>query len=433
MPQVGESVAQVDAGGEAAVLECSLCLKIFYEPVTTACGHTFCRECLARSVDHAAHCPLCRTTLHMDPDTHPVTTAVQTACERLFPKLYEERQVEVAREREHALPELDEASAAAEEDTVDQPASPASACRSRRRRRRRVLRLPLFVLDAVVFPGQRFPMHVFEPRYRLMLRRVMAGSRQFGLLPLLRRSASDDTDDAGNAARLDRHGQRRALAPVGTILHVTRSERLGDGRSLIDTVGGERFRVAPEDTFNVDGYLVGSVELIDGGVDAAEADEDAKYVDGKGDDAQRQALVDAVLQEAFRVADQILRFGLGRSASAGIRVVGGSISEALEQFETPQIITRPAAAETRSSPTRADAAQTAAAVEATGAARHTAPIRYEYTYASVKKLSFWLAALTTPNSDTRQRLLEMSSSVARIEAVLQSVRDRRLDQRCSIA
>ena len=41
--------------------DCSLCMKLLYEPVTTPCGHTFCRACFARSMDHSSRCPMCRT------------------------------------------------------------------------------------------------------------------------------------------------------------------------------------------------------------------------------------------------------------------------------------------------------------------------------------------------------------------------------------
>lgn len=39
--------------------ECTLCLKLLYEPVTTPCGHTFCRPCFARAADHTNKCPMC--------------------------------------------------------------------------------------------------------------------------------------------------------------------------------------------------------------------------------------------------------------------------------------------------------------------------------------------------------------------------------------
>lgn len=41
--------------------ECVLCIKLLYDPVTTPCGHTFCRQCLIRSLDHNNKCPFCRT------------------------------------------------------------------------------------------------------------------------------------------------------------------------------------------------------------------------------------------------------------------------------------------------------------------------------------------------------------------------------------
>ncbi|XP_064367196.1 LON peptidase N-terminal domain and RING finger protein 1 isoform X2 [Dromaius novaehollandiae] len=43
--------------------ECSLCMRLFFEPVTTPCGHTFCKGCLERCLDHAPQCPLCKESL----------------------------------------------------------------------------------------------------------------------------------------------------------------------------------------------------------------------------------------------------------------------------------------------------------------------------------------------------------------------------------
>lgn len=49
----------------ASDLECPLCLKLLWEPVTTPCGHTFCRPCFLRAIDHGAKCPNCRRVVHM--------------------------------------------------------------------------------------------------------------------------------------------------------------------------------------------------------------------------------------------------------------------------------------------------------------------------------------------------------------------------------
>ncbi|XP_041047156.1 LON peptidase N-terminal domain and ring finger 1, like isoform X4 [Carcharodon carcharias] len=48
---------------DASDFECSLCMRLFLEPITTPCGHTFCKGCLERSLDHNPLCPLCKDSL----------------------------------------------------------------------------------------------------------------------------------------------------------------------------------------------------------------------------------------------------------------------------------------------------------------------------------------------------------------------------------
>lgn len=47
------------------VLDCILCMGLLCEPVTLPCGHTFCKTCAVRAIDHAsaACCPMCRMDL----------------------------------------------------------------------------------------------------------------------------------------------------------------------------------------------------------------------------------------------------------------------------------------------------------------------------------------------------------------------------------
>lgn len=195
----------------ADTFDCVLCSKLLFEPVTTPCGHTFCRGCLSRSIDHTDTCPLCRTVLHLeDPTALPISNILRNAIQICFPQEYDARRKEV----EETTPSAENA----------------------------MNRLPLFPLNAVVFPMQRFPMHIFEPRYRLMLRRIMQGSRKFGLIALKR------TRDGS-----------LALRDVGCVLEVTKADRFPDGRSLIETVARERFKV--HDWDELDGYLVGRTDI----------------------------------------------------------------------------------------------------------------------------------------------------------------------------
>lgn len=44
------------------------------------------------------------------------------------------------------------------------------------------VRIPLFPLDIVLFPGQAVPLHIFEPRYRQMTRHCIATQNPFGIV-----------------------------------------------------------------------------------------------------------------------------------------------------------------------------------------------------------------------------------------------------------
>jgi Lon protease-like protein len=88
--------------------------------------------------------------------------------------------------------------------------------------------LPMFPLGTVLFPYASLPLHVFEERYRIMIRRVLRGDQEFGVV-LIERGA----EVGGGDTRFD----------VGTIARVVQSQELPDGRFALATVGTRRIRV----------------------------------------------------------------------------------------------------------------------------------------------------------------------------------------------
>ncbi|XP_042368538.1 E3 ubiquitin-protein ligase TRIM39-like [Plectropomus leopardus] len=50
--------------------QCPICLKVFSDPVTTPCGHNFCKTCLSEHWDQSelCSCPVCHKRFHMRPE-----------------------------------------------------------------------------------------------------------------------------------------------------------------------------------------------------------------------------------------------------------------------------------------------------------------------------------------------------------------------------
>src|SRR6476660_3378912 len=86
----------------------------------------------------------------------------------------------------------------------------------------RSMKIPLFPLDLVLFPGVPLPLHIFEQRYREMIAECMASSAPFGIV----RAQRDGLTVIGCTARIVR------------VLH-----KYPDGRSDILTQGVDRFEI----------------------------------------------------------------------------------------------------------------------------------------------------------------------------------------------
>ena len=86
--------------------------------------------------------------------------------------------------------------------------------------------LPVFPLPLVLLPGELLPLHIFEPRYRELVARCLAGPEPFCVVL---------EDDAG-------------VREVGCLARdLTVLERLADGRINIVVSGGEPVRLGPID------------------------------------------------------------------------------------------------------------------------------------------------------------------------------------------
>ena len=91
----------------------------------------------------------------------------------------------------------------------------------------RLLRVPIFPLPgAILFPRSQLPLHIFEPRYREMVRDAIDGNGRIGMIQPHR------VDDDNQAP----------LYGAGCIGEVVSIEELDDGRFNIVLLGTNRFR-----------------------------------------------------------------------------------------------------------------------------------------------------------------------------------------------
>lgn len=112
-------------------------------------------------------------------------------------------------------------------------------------------RIPLFPLGTVLFPGLLLPLHVFERRYRDLVRDLLTAphdQRRFGVVAI-REGREVGADGI------------RALYPVGCVARLRRVDPYDDGRFDIVSTGAQRFRLLSVDTALP--YLRAEVELLD--------------------------------------------------------------------------------------------------------------------------------------------------------------------------
>eukprot|EP00117_Sycon_ciliatum_P006771 scpid75859/ scgid2623/ LON peptidase N-terminal domain and RING finger protein 3; RING finger protein 127 len=212
---------------QADDVSCPLCFRLLYQPVTTPCGHTLCRMCLIRVMDTGLSCPQCRGSLEafLGPHVVPVTECLEHLIRMYLPEQYEKRHQEhMAYLSEHNIKVIN-----AQLSTV-----------------------PIFIW-MTLFPAVPVVLHVFEPRYRELVRQALrCGTRQFGVCQPI----NPDECDAGST---------NSHSNIGTLVRITDVvQDFGDGRKLLDIVGVRRFKCVNQgNQFERDGYDRANVEWIE--------------------------------------------------------------------------------------------------------------------------------------------------------------------------
>lgn len=192
-------------------LECSLCYRLFHEPVTTPCGHVFCCSCLDRVLDYNDKCPLCTKSLtdYLAERRQFKTKYLNKLIRNKFLNEYLERK----KIHEDEINEL----------MLNENEIPIFVC---------VLALPSIAC----------PLHIYEPRYRLMIRRCLSTTKRFGM-----------------CTYVESNGPHR-YANYGCMLDIRDANFSRDGRAYIDTIGTKRFKIL--DRSMKDGYNMAKIEWI---------------------------------------------------------------------------------------------------------------------------------------------------------------------------
>ena len=142
--------------------------------------------------------------------------------------------------------------------------------------------LPIFPLPLVVLPNELLPLHIFEDRYRKMLKDVEANNNLFGITFF---EAQEEFIE------------KPAVGSVGCVAEIRNSETLDDGRSNILILGVIRYRIV--DYVDADEpYLIGDVEFFE-------------------DDAEDPAVLEPLANEVFDWFERMAKAAFKMGGSRG--------------------------------------------------------------------------------------------------------------------
>lgn len=189
---------------DKSMFNCPLCNYLLCEPVVTECGHTFCRNCLAKATIHSCKCPLCKVQIQKA-DKYGVCMLLQQILESYFNKELSSR--------------------------VNEVATPYKVGQE--------VKMPLFVCSNVVlFPDRSVPVHITELKYKNMIKQSKRANNRFGLV----------------------YGTDDNLPKVGTVAFIKNQILLPDSKLYIQVIGQQRFEI--KNTWMHDGYTMANVVIL---------------------------------------------------------------------------------------------------------------------------------------------------------------------------
>ncbi len=177
----------------------------------------------------------------------------------------------------------------------------------------------MFPLGMVLLPHAVLPLHVFEPRYRVLMFDCLRGEREFGVVLIERGHETGGGD------------QRFA---TGTVARIVEAGELPDGRWVLYAVGTRRVRVAewlPDDP-----YPVAMVDELDDGPWSGEADAARSQAEAAVDRVVALADVLAV-RRGVEIASTDSPDVVDRAATAGWDLIAAAPIGPLDRQELLEI------------------------------------------------------------------------------------------------
>lgn len=167
-----------------------MCLNMICEPITTACGHSFCRVCLVNSlrISHKK-CPSCREVCHISAEAAAENNMIKKIAMSIDPVIYAQRLAESESEKQ-VWTKL----------------------------------YPVFYYNSTIFPGSHLNLHLFEPRYKIMMQRVVNSTRCFAYVPNFTNYSA-------------------SIGDIALVAELKECEFMANGNVLLDAVMTKRHKI----------------------------------------------------------------------------------------------------------------------------------------------------------------------------------------------